>query len=401
MSYSRNRAIAIAVCEGPMTTTQAAAHFQVSTRTVSRIAAAYRSGGLEALTPKTTRPHTNPNATPARIVEQILTLRHALARDGLDNGAQSIYNHLDPATRPSTTTIWRILRRHDQIINQPQKRPRSSWKRFEASLPNETWQSDFTHVRLANDTSVEVISWLDDHSRYLLHVSAHFRITGPIVIKTFLTTTNTYGLPASTLTDNGMVYTTRLAGGNKGERNQPNGFEQLLADLGITQKNGSPNHPTTQGKIERYHQTLKKWLQAHPPAANLKDLNQQLTTFQTIYNTKRPHRAINRQTPHTAYHAKPKAEPTITLGTHPYRVRLDTVNTNGTITMRYQGQLRHLGIGRGHKNKTIIALTHNNEVIIIEKTTGEIIAEHKIDPTKNYQPKRTKDAGHPPKKADK
>lgn len=240
-----------------MTTTQAAAHFQVSTRTVRRIAAAYRSGGLEALTPKTTRPHTNPNATPARIVEQILTLRHALARDGLDNGAQSIYNHLDPATRPSTTTIWRILRRHDQIINQPQKRPRSSWKRFEASLPNETWQSDFTHVRLANDTSVEVISWLDDHSRYLLHVSAHFRITGPIVIKTFLTTTNTYGLPASTLTDNGMVYTTRLAGGNKGERNQPNGFEQLLADLGITQKNGSPNHPTTQGKIERYHQTLK------------------------------------------------------------------------------------------------------------------------------------------------
>ena len=94
MSYSRNRAIAIAVCEGPMTTTQAAAHFQVSTRTVRRIAAAYRNGGLEALIPKTTRPHTNPNATAPEIVEEILTLRRSLAHDGLDNGAQSIYNHL-------------------------------------------------------------------------------------------------------------------------------------------------------------------------------------------------------------------------------------------------------------------------------------------------------------------
>lgn len=286
-------------------------------------------------------------------------------------------------------------------IDQPQKRPRSSWKRFEADLPNETWQSDFTHVRLANDTDVEVISWLDDHSRYLLHVQAFPRVTSQIVVKTFTQASQTHGLPASTLTDNGIVYTTRLSRGNNSRNNQPNGFEQLLTDLGVTQKNGSPNHPATQGKIERYHQTLKKWLQAHPPATNLKDLNQQLKDFQTIYNTKRPHRALNRQTPHTAYHAKPKAEPTITLNNHPWRVRLDTVDTNGTITIRYQGQLRHLGIGRGYKNKTVIALARNSEVIIIEKTTGEIIAEFNIDPTKNYQPKRPNDAGHPHKKADK
>ncbi len=184
-----------------------------------------------------------------------------------------------------------------------------------------------------------------------------------------------------------MVYTTRLARGNNTRNNQPNAFEQLLDELNITQKNGAPAHPTTQGKIERYHQTLKKWLNAQPPATNLNDLNTLLKDFQHIYNTKRPHRALNRKTPNQAYHNKPKAHPTITINKNDWRVRLDTVDQSGTITLRYHGKLTHLGIGRAHKNNPVIALIHGPHTIIINKNTGEIIAEHTINPNKTYQPK--------------
>ncbi len=152
--------------------------------------------------------------------------------------------------------MHRVLTRTGKITPQPKKRPRSSYIRFQADLPNECWQSDFTHYRLANGIDVEIISWLDDHARYALSVTAHLRITGPIVLATFCQSVATHGIPASTLTDNGMVYTTRLAGGRGGR----NSFENELRRLGITQKNSRPNHPTTCGKIERFQQTLKNWL---------------------------------------------------------------------------------------------------------------------------------------------
>jgi transposase InsO family protein len=91
-------------------------------------------------------------------------------------------------------------------------------------------------------------------------------------------------------TDNGSVYTSRFTGGR-------NGFEYLLANLGITQKNGHPGHPQTQGKIERFHQTLKRWLAAQPAAATIAELQAQLDTFTGIYNQIRPHRALHGATP--------------------------------------------------------------------------------------------------------
>jgi hypothetical protein len=134
-------------------------------------------------------------------------------------------------TTLARATINRILLRSGQVTPDPSKRPKSSYIRFEAEQPNETWQSDFTHYRLTHPdgrpgTDVEIISWLDDHSRYALHASAHTRITTPIVLATFRKTAGQHGIPASTLTDNGMVYTVRLAGtGRQGGRN---GFEQQL-----------------------------------------------------------------------------------------------------------------------------------------------------------------------------
>ena len=194
---------------------------------------------------------------------------------------------------PSTSTIRRILGHHGLINPQPRKRPKSSYRRFAAEQPNECWQSDFTHWTLADGTDAEILNWLDDHSRYLLYCSAYRRVTGPDIVASFTATATTYGLPASTLTDNGSVYTSRFTHGH-------NDFELLLAGLSVSQKNGHPNHPQTQGKIERFHQTLKRWLIVRPRPASIAELQTLLDTFTALYNTQRTHRALP-----AAHHPRP------------------------------------------------------------------------------------------------
>ena len=165
-----------------------------------------------------------------------------------------------------------------------------------------------------------------------------------------------------------------------------NAFETLLALTGITQKNGRPYKPTTQGKIERFWQTLKKHLAAHP-AATLTDLQHRLDEFRSYYNTRRPHRAINRQTPHFAYTLIPKATPTLPGDPGLWRVRYDTVDGDGKITIRYHGKLLHLGVGRAHNRTEVIALIHNADATVIT-TDGTVLSEHALNPNHGYQPKR-------------
>lgn len=190
---------------------------------VYKLKARYEAEGDAAVEPRSRRPKMSPRATPPEAVELVLRLRKELAEQGLDAGADTIGWHLEHhhETTLSRATINRILVRAGAVTAQPAKRPRSSYIRFEADQPNETWQSDFTHYRLTNldgtkSADVEIISWLDDHSRYALHITAHVRITGPIVLATFGQTVALHGIPASTLTDNGMVFTTRLSGGKGG-----------------------------------------------------------------------------------------------------------------------------------------------------------------------------------------
>jgi len=189
--------------------------------------------------------------------------------------------------------------------------------------------------------------------------------------------------PYSTLTDNGLVFTTRLAR-FKGARG---GFEKLLSAHGILQKNGAPGHPQTQGKIERFHQTLKRWLAARPRPDDLAELNTLLTEFRTWYNTARPHRARGGRTPQTAYDALPKATPD-SLSEAEWRSRVDRVDKTGKVTIRYAGEMRRLGIGRAHTGTRVLLLVHDRDVTTSDLATGEILAEHTIDPTKRYQPRR-------------
>jgi transposase InsO family protein len=252
---SKPRVIVLSVVQQGLTSSEAASRFGVSRQWVHRLLSRYQDGGLGAVEPRSHRPCTNPRRTPPALAEQIVQLRRQLSGDGLDAGPVSIAARLRAEGRPvpSTSTIRRILHAAGLVTPQPRKRPRSSYRRFEAAQPNECWQSDFTHWRLADGGDIEILNWLDDHSRLLLACTAHHRVTGTTVVASFLAAITAYGAPAATLTDNGCVYTSRFTGGR-------NGFEYLLADLGITQRNGHPGHPQTQGKIERFHQTLKRWL---------------------------------------------------------------------------------------------------------------------------------------------
>jgi transposase InsO family protein len=394
---SKARLVITALFVDHQTPAEVAARYGVHRAWVYKLKTRYQAEGEAALEPRSRRPNTTPTATPQATVELVLRLRKELTAAGLDAGADTIGWHLHHHHRAdlSRATINRILVRAGAVTPDPSKRPRSSYIRFEADQPNQCWQSDFTHYRLATGIDMEVITWLDDHSRYALHVTAHPRVTGPIVLATFRQATDLHGYPASTLTDNGMVYTTRLSGGSlRGTRGR-NGFETELTRLGIVQKNSRPNHPTTCGKVERFQQTLKKWLRAQTPQpSTIADLQTLLDVFVEEYNHRRPHRSLeHRSTPAAAYAARPKATPAgtgTTIETHD-RIRKDKINKAGSVTLRVAGRLRHIGVGRTYAGTYVLLLVQDLEVRVIDAATGELLRELTIDPRRDYQP-----TGRPP-----
>ena len=265
---SKRRLVITAVVIEGRTHADVAAQYGLSRSWVTRLVGRYRSEGDAAFEPRSRRPHTSPARLADVVNKQIVNLRVDLTTRGLDAGPHTnqwhhtIQWHLaNQGHTVSVSTIRRRLVTAGLITPEPKKQPKSSYIRFEADLPNETWQSDFTHYRLTGGADTEVLVWLDDHSRYALSVTAHHRVTGDIVVDTFDQCGLDHGFPASVLTDNGMVYTTRFAGFRGGR----NALETRLAELEIQQKNSAPNHPTTCDKVERFHQTLKKWLTAQQP----------------------------------------------------------------------------------------------------------------------------------------
>jgi transposase InsO family protein len=388
---SKARLVITAVVTEGRSQGEVARAYGVSQGWVSRLVARYRAEGEAAFEPRSRRPRTSPGAISGDTAGLIVRLRKELAGQGLDAGPHTICWHLEHhrGVRVSAATVSRYLTRHGLVTPDPAKRPRSSYLRFEAEQPNECWQSDFTHYRLAGGTDTEIICWLDDHSRHVLHLTCHERATGPIVLATFRSACSGHGTPAATLTDNGTVYTARFAGGGRRGRN---GLEHELARLGVRQKNGKPNHPQTQGKIERFWQTLKKWLAAQPQPADLAQLQDLLDTFTAYYNTRRPHRSLpHRQTPAAAYHARPKATPGDPSAGTQDRVRADRVDADGKLTLRHAGRLHHIGIGRAHARTRVLMLVHDLDIRVINAATGELIRELTLDPSRDYQP-----TGRPP-----
>jgi transposase InsO family protein len=306
----------------------------VSKTWVYELMARYEAEGEAGLVPRSKRPHRSPTKIAERFEDEIVRIRKELTERGFDAGAETIGVHLRRAHRrakvPSTATIWRVLKARGFVTPEPHKRPKSSYKRFVADLPNERWQMDVTHVVLATGKEVEILNIIDDHSRVC--VASHaLRIFKAIdVVTTFHEAAGRWGYPATVLSDNGAIFTAA-------SRHGVCVMESELLRLGITFVHSRPYHPQTCGKVERFHQTMKKHLAAYKPARNLGALGGQLDGFVEYYNEVRPHRALGRRTPQAAFSARKKARPSgKPLKVPPHcRVRQDKVN-GGSVTLRYR-----------------------------------------------------------------
>jgi transposase InsO family protein len=350
---------------------------QISRETFYKWRRRFGEQGLAGFQERSRRPHHSPGQTAADVEEVVLRTRKRLIESGLDHGPQSIVWALtrQGATVPSRSTVWRILCRHGVIVAQPQKRPKSATKRFCFTRPNECWQSDWTWWRLADGTAVAIAGTLDDHSRYLagLH-AATGEGTAALVWSVMLAAIAECGIPAMSLTDNGLVYTGRL-------RAFESAFEANLRAVGARTINSTPGHPQTCGKIERFWQTLKKWLRARPAPTTVEDLDALLEQFRGFYNQHRPHRALRGATPAEAFTATEPARPAARPLPEPLFVSRHTVGhkSGNLFVPPYK-----VNVGLRWAGHECDCIRHGDHIAIF--SGAQLIREFTADPNRNYQP---------------
>jgi len=251
--------------------------------------------------------------------------------------------------------------------------------RFAAELPNECWQADVAHVAIAEGGAIEVLDIIDDHSRACVASRAFVRTRSTDVVRTLHKAAQRWGYPEAFLTDNGAIFT--AAG-----RGDVGAMEPELLSLGIASKHSRPYHPQTCGRVERFHQSLKRYLARQDSVLTTKQLQVQLDAFVAYYNQARPHRAIARRTPAEAFAARERAHPTgPRIDCDGYRVRYDRVDKGGRVTLRYRGRLHHVGIGRAYRGWRVVLLVAGREVRIVT-LDGVQLRRLKLDPTVDYQP---------------
>jgi transposase InsO family protein len=361
---------------------EVACDYNLSRRWVITLVQRYLAEGDAGLQPRSRRPLRSPNRTPDAVEDEIVEIRKQLDRCGHEAGAVTIAAHLERrhGHSPAISTIWRILTERGFVTPQPRKRPKSSIIRFEADQPNERWQTDITHWALRGGTDVEICNIIDDHSRLCVASRCRAVFKAADVDAVFEEAMGAYGAPASVLSDNGAVYTGRYRHGARVA------LELRLNAGGIAFSHSRPYHPQTCGKVERFHQSLKRWLTHQRLASSVPKLQAQLEEFRDYYNGVRPHRALGRRTPQEAYDARPKAVPAgVPLEDAHYRVRHDTIDANGKVTLRYGARLHHIGVGRRHKGRHVLVLVKDRHVRITT-TDGELLRNLKLDPTRDYQP---------------
>jgi len=341
----------------------------------------YRMEGPAGLEARSRRPRSSPSRIADLYEDEIVALRKELGDAGFDAGAATIHFHLSGRHPhpPSVPTIWRVLRARGFVTPQPHKRPKSSVIRFVADLPNERWQADMTHVTLPNGEVFEVLNIIDDHSRVCVASRVMQVVKAHDVIRVLHKSAETWGYPASFLTDNGLIFTARTRYGVEGA------VEQELFALGITAKHSRPYHPQTCGKVERFHQTLKKFVGAQKGIETKKQLQRANDRFVAYYNDVRPHRGVGRRTPRSVFEAREKAQPTTPLvKIDGRRLRLDKVDSTGSVTLRHKGRLHHIGLGRASAGWRVAMLVEGVDIEVVG-LDGAPLRRLVLDPTKDYQ----------------
>lgn len=331
----------------------------------------FEAGGEAGLVPFSRAPNTVANRTSLVVEDLIVLLRKQLDDDGLDAGAETVKWHLDEAGvgAPTASTIWRVLVRRGFVVPEPKKAPNKSWHRFVADYVNEMWQTDATKVELGDGTEVEIVNIVDDHSRVCVRSHAvDGSTTGPDVWDAFVKAVETFGIPALLLSDNGAPFTSKL-------------FTENLKAVGVNTTNSRPYHPQTCGKVERFHQTLKRWLGARDKPDTVQELQQLLDVFTNIYNTKRPHRGIGRRTPIDVFTTAPKTGPDAFSILDDTTVHHNTVDRAGRVEIPGPAAIT-VGAKYTHKTATTIRTGNNAHVYI----NNELVRKLVIDPTRRSQP---------------
>jgi transposase InsO family protein len=358
----------------------------VSRKTFYKWVARFRAEGLEGLEERSRRPRHSPQRVSDGVEDAIVRVRKELDDACLDHGATTIQWHLrrDPhfeRSVPSIATVHRVLVRHGLVVAQPDKRPKSSWKRFEAAAPNERWQIDAMEWVIATGV-VHVFNIVDDHSRVVVRSRAVTNAVSEEAWITFGQAGERWGLPAKVLSDNGLCFSGKLRGFEVF-------FEEQLRDAGIVPSTGRPYHPQTTGKVERFQQTLKKWLRRQPLAPGLDELQGQLDMFCQIYNDQRPHQGIGRQVPAQRWRASPAARPADVPIEHPTFERTTTaiVDKLGKVQ---SGRFRiHLG-AEWCGSHAIVRTDGRHATIFVN---GHLVRSLELDPSRSYQPSGRKRGG--------
>jgi transposase InsO family protein len=361
------------------------AELGISRSTFYELRARFAREGPDGLKPRSRRPHRSPNATPAWLEEEICRLRKELA---IDNGADVIGWHLrrrgiDP---PSDRTIHRVLVRRGMVAPQPHKRPKSSWRRFEFEAPNACWQIDATEWPMAGGATAWIMDVLDDHSRLVSAAEVGSGPTAALAVKTMQVAAGRWGLPTMVLSDNGTCFTGGRLVENEGA------FGAALGALGVRAVRSRPYHPQTCGKIERFHQTLKRWLATQPLASSPRQLQAQLDRYLEHYNHRRPHRALRARghTPAAAWEATPRHGPAdealpvpavAAVGSH-------LVNDRGAIGIDHHFTT---SVGTEWTGQRLTVIRYGTKVAILDG--HELVARLTLDPTRNYQPSGRKRGG--------
>ena len=337
--------------------------------------------GEAGLEPRSRAPKTVWNRTSAEVEEAIITERKRLEAAGLDAGAASIVSYLpavlEPGVKvPSEATIWRILTKRGFIVPQPHKAPKHALRNFTAERANECWQIDATRWDLADGTEVKIINIIDDCSRVLIRSKAEYHCNTETALQAFAEGAQQWGWPERFLSDNANEFRFGLA--------------EAAAALGITAGHSRPYHPQTCGKVERLHQTLKKWLAAQPYAATLTELQQQLDQFTHIYNHTRPHRSLNRRIPAQVHTTTPKSGPADRPLNQPTDIRHLKVRSNGVICI---GSRYDVSLGAAHIAQTVTVIITGLSCHVFHQ--GRLIRQLTLNPNRRNQPLYNK-PGRPP-----
>src|SRR5215831_8237647 len=292
VSVVEQRYRAVLEVRSGLAVTEVAARFGVSRQSVHAWVRRYAEGGLGALADRSRRPESCPHQTPDEVEAAVCEVRREHAKWGPVRIAHEL-GRMGVVPVPSRMSVYRVLVRHGLIEPGPRKRPRDSYLRWERDEPMALWQMDIVGgMFLADGTEAKIVTGVDDHSRYCVIASVVARATGRAVCLAFAAALRRFGVPGEVLTDNGKQFTDRFGKGGEVL------FDRICRDNGIIHRLTAPRHPTTTGKIERFHGSLRReLLDDAVPFTDLATAQAAIDAWRQEYNTTRPHQALSMASP--------------------------------------------------------------------------------------------------------